>query len=313
MTGHTHRSTSPKGLDFDSFPMRLFDKAKRLGVWDPMDLDFSQDREDWKRLNADEREALLNLTAVFLGGEESVTLDLLPLIMTIAQEGRLEEELFLTSFLWEEAKHVEAFRRFLDEVPDEAVDLSRFYSPSYRRLFDHELPEAMNRLRTDQSPVAQAIASVTYNMIVEGTLAETGYHAYLQALERMDIMPGLRQLILHLNRDESRHIAYGLYLLTRLIEDNGDEVWEAIEARMGELLILSARIIFEIFMRYETLPFGLDIGELMTYAISQFQRRYIKLSKARTPAKPKRLARTWRRALRRVRAQKVRSMRRASA
>jgi ribonucleoside-diphosphate reductase beta chain len=32
--------------------------------------------------------------------------------MVIAQEGRLEEEMFLTSFLWEEAKHVEFFSRF---------------------------------------------------------------------------------------------------------------------------------------------------------------------------------------------------------
>lgn len=35
---------------------------------------------------------------MFQAGEESVTLDLLPLIQVIAGEGRIEEEMFLTSF-----------------------------------------------------------------------------------------------------------------------------------------------------------------------------------------------------------------------
>ena len=276
-----HQSTSSRGLDFDLFPMRLFQKAKKLGTWNPADIDFSKDRQDWLSFTDLEREALLNLTAVFLGGEESVTLDLLPLIMTIAQEGRLEEEMFLTSFLWEEAKHVEAFRRFLDEVAQDHSDLSRFYSPSYHTIFFQELPEAMNRLRTDQSPVAQAIASVTYNMIVEGTLAETGYHAYLTILEEKDLMPGMRQIVAYLNRDESRHIAYGVYLLSRLTAEHGDQVWEAIEARMGQLLVHALDMIQEIFDRYEVFPFGLTIEPFVDYAMNQFQRRFERIAKAR--------------------------------
>jgi ribonucleoside-diphosphate reductase beta chain len=34
--------------------MRLFQKAKKLGIWDPADIDFTQDKEDWK--NATELE-----------------------------------------------------------------------------------------------------------------------------------------------------------------------------------------------------------------------------------------------------------------
>ena len=50
---------------------------------------------------------MLHLTSLFQAGEEAVTLDLLPLIRAIAQEGRIEEEMYLTTFLWEEAKHVD--------------------------------------------------------------------------------------------------------------------------------------------------------------------------------------------------------------
>ncbi len=42
-------------------------------------------------------ETQARLSALFQAGEEAVTLDLLPLIMVIAQEGRPEEEMFLTS------------------------------------------------------------------------------------------------------------------------------------------------------------------------------------------------------------------------
>src|SRR5205807_3327962 len=108
----TFFTTSERGLRHDILPMRLYHKAKRLGVWDSREIDFSQDIQDWQRFTDEEREAIISLTALFQAGEESVTLDLLPLIMVMAREQRLEEEMFLTTFLWEEAKHTEFFRRF---------------------------------------------------------------------------------------------------------------------------------------------------------------------------------------------------------
>ena len=193
MSRTAFRTTSAGGLDLDSLPMRLYQKAKRLGTWDPYELDFGRDREDWARLSDDEQASILQITSLFQAGEEGVTLDLLPLIMVIAEEGRLEEELFLTTFLFEEGKHVEFFRRFLDEVCGAEGDLHGFHTDSYRLIFYEELPEAMGRLRDDRSPEAQIRAAVTYNMIVEGVLAETGYRSYFLALERNRLMPGLRQ------------------------------------------------------------------------------------------------------------------------
>ena len=79
--------------------------------------------------------------------------------MVIASEGRIEEEIYLTTFLWEEAKHTEFFRRFLDEVAQEHSDLHHFHPPSYRKIFYEELPQAMHALLTDQSLQAQADSS----------------------------------------------------------------------------------------------------------------------------------------------------------
>src|SRR5271157_897045 len=210
MTVVAHNYSEPTVLRVDSYPMRLFEKAKRLGVWNPSDFDFSKDREDWEAMSQERREALLQLTAAFLGGEEAVTLDLLPLVLAIAREGRLEEEMFLTTFLFEEAKHMDFFSRWIREVTDGA-DLPKPREASIR-LFDVELPAAMNTLLDDPSPAAIARASVTYNMIVEGVLAETGYANYHQSLAVNELMPGLCAGLVNIKRDESRHIAYGVYL-----------------------------------------------------------------------------------------------------
>jgi ribonucleoside-diphosphate reductase beta chain len=66
--------------------MRRFEKAKRLGVWNPSELDFSRDGVDWKEMSEERRDAIVRLTGRFLGGEEAVTLDLLPLVLAIARE-----------------------------------------------------------------------------------------------------------------------------------------------------------------------------------------------------------------------------------
>jgi ribonucleoside-diphosphate reductase beta chain len=95
ITHDTFITTSSRGLRQDILPMRLYHKAKKLGIWDPQSIDFSQDILDWLHLKDTEKESLLQLTALFQAGEECVTLDLLPLVMIIAQEGRLEEEMFL--------------------------------------------------------------------------------------------------------------------------------------------------------------------------------------------------------------------------
>lgn len=279
MSSRILHTTSAAGLDRDSLPMRLFEKAKRHGIWNPSDLDFARDRADWARLEADQRDVILRLTALFQGGEESVALDLLPLIEAVAAEGRLEEELYLATFLFEEAKHVDLFRRFLDVVAEERGDLTRYHGPAFRALVYEELPAALGRLRSDRGPVAVAEASVTYNMVVEGVLAETGYHGYFAILERNDLLPGMRQGVAQLKRDESRHIAYGVHLLSRLVAAHGDPVWQAIRARFEALLPLALGVVGEIFEPYAPMPFGLVPDDFLAFAMSQFERRLTRLER----------------------------------
>ena len=274
-----------QSLDVGSFPYKLFQKAKRLGTWNPEEIDFTPDRMDWQSFTDLEKEVLLHLTSLFLAGEESVTEDLLPLMMVISGEQRFEEELYLATFLFEEAKHAEFFLLFLDQVADNPGRLGRFHDTAYKTLFYDELPNAMNRLHSDQSPRAQMNASVTYNLIVEGVLAETGYHAYYEMLEKQDLMPGLRKGITLLKQDESRHIAYGVYLLSRIIGSNPD-LWSELQSRMHKLLAIAIQIIENIFDRYEVMPFGLTKERFLNIAMSQFRKRLNALEQAKETGQP---------------------------
>ena len=169
----------------------------------------------------------------------------------------------------------------LDEVCGDPPELERYHRENYRLLFYEELPAAMSALRVDASPAAQARAVVTYTMIVEGVLAETGYYSYFEALEQNDLLPGLRAGVAKLKQDESRHIAYGMYLLARLIAaDPG--LWPGVEARMNELLPLALGVVEESLSPYPEPPFGLAPQAFVEYATSQFARRFARLERART-------------------------------
>jgi ribonucleoside-diphosphate reductase beta chain len=278
--------TISNGLNRDHVMFRLWEKAKRLGIWNPTDIDFTQDKHDWKDATESERDLTLHVTTLFLSGEEAVTLDLLPLIGVITREGKLEEEMYLTSFLWEEAKHVDFFRRYLDEVMTDGGDLSRYHGDSYKTIFYDELPAAMGRLREDDSPLVQAEAAVTYNMVVEGMLAETGYHGWYQILEQNGLMPGMSQGIGFVQKDESRHLRFGIYLLSRLVAEYGDSVWEAVENKMTALLVPAIGIINELFDYQEALfgkvAFDLKRDDFVEYAMVQFQKRMDRIEKARS-------------------------------
>ena len=80
-----YASLGAGGLSQESFPMRLFAKGNAKH-WNPADIDFTQDAEDFAAMTDDERRLITMLAAQFLAGEESVTQDLQPFIAAMAAE-----------------------------------------------------------------------------------------------------------------------------------------------------------------------------------------------------------------------------------
>ncbi len=261
-------------LRHDLQPMADYQKAKRL-MWNPADLDFKTDARDWTTLKPDEQDVLKRLLSMFIAGEEAVAGDLAPLLWALRCSGDLlEEEMFVTTQIYEEALHVEFFHRWFEEVVPHPVDHASYWGPCYRELFYDELPNALEALLTDRSPRAMLRAYLVYHMTVEGMLAETGYQSVFLSAQRRGLMPGLIEGITNIKRDESRHIAYGIYAMQRLLRAN-PELWDYFNETTNRLLEMAMAVIPEALLPYgDDIPLGIRLDEMVEFAADQFSKRY---------------------------------------
>ncbi|RCW43608.1 ribonucleoside-diphosphate reductase beta chain [Halopolyspora algeriensis] len=269
------------GMNWDSLPLRLFTKGNAK-FWNPADIDFSQDAEDWQQLTDDERFSVAALCAQFIAGEEAVTQDIQPFMAAMAAEGRFGDEMYLTQFAFEEAKHTQVFRMWMDAVGLEE-DLHSYIedNPGYRAIFYEALPESLNALHADPSPANQVRASVTYNHVVEGTLALTGYFAWNKICRSRGIMPGMQELVRRIGDDERRHMAWGTFTCRRHVAAD-ERNWEVVQQRMDELLPYAvSQIEWMPEDAPEERPFQLDTEELTAYASDRAGRRLGAISSAR--------------------------------
>ena len=136
MTRTRSGSLAAGGLNWDSLPLKLF-AGGNAKFWDPADIDFSRDREDWASLSDDERDFATRLCAEFIAGEEAVTEDIQPFILAMRAEGRLGDEMYLTQFAFEEAKHTQVFRLWLDAGAEQEL-------PILKEIVGHRNREVYN-------------------------------------------------------------------------------------------------------------------------------------------------------------------------
>lgn len=268
------------GLNWDSFPLRLFAKGN-AHFWDPLSIDFTQDAKDWEGLTSEQQRSATQLCAQFIAGEEAVTEDIQPFMKAMAAEGRLGDEMYLTQFCFEEAKHTQVFRLWMDAV-GLTGDLHPHVAenPSYRQLFYEELPNSMRVLESDPSPANQVRASVTYNHVIEGSLALTGYYAWQKVCTGWDILPGMVELNRLIGNDERRHMAWGTFTCRRHVAAD-DANWDVVQQRMAELMPLALGLINWNNEQFEVQPFGLDPDEFVVYAADRAQRRLGAIESAR--------------------------------
>ncbi|MGW5644927.1 R2-like ligand-binding oxidase [Saccharopolyspora sp. NPDC003752] len=274
-------SLKASGLNWDSLPLRLFNKGNAK-FWNPADIDFSKDAEDWQRLDEAEQRSVAGLCAQFIAGEEAVTQDLQPFVSAMAAEGRFGDEMYLTQFVFEEAKHTQVFRLWLDAIglTDDLHGLVE-ENPGYREIFYRALPESLHALHADPSPENQVRASVTYNHVVEGTLALTGYYAWHKICVSRGILPGMQQVIRRIGDDERRHMAWGTFTCRRHVAAD-ERNWDVVQDQMAKLLPHAiAQVQWKPEDAPEVLPFELDKDELTAYASDRATRRLGAISSAR--------------------------------
>src|SRR4029077_5516846 len=122
-------------------------------------------------------------------------------------------------------RHTVFFQRFFDEVLGvggglhAALDaVTPQATEGFRRIFDHQLRDAMDRVRLDPSDSRAWVEGVvTYHLVIEGYLAITGQRSLLRTLRNVGLMPGFRAGFTAGARDESRHIGFGVLALRRRV------------------------------------------------------------------------------------------------
>lgn len=136
----------------------LYRKAKQLH-WDPAAIDLRADRAQWQDIRRDYAaeqfpEQILRLTSLFYEGEESVTKTLAPFCSAVSRLGLgIDKELFLTTQLYEEAKHFEFFARYFAEVFEEDGAITQqFMTPAPQAVLVSDLEEVTERLRREDDP-----------------------------------------------------------------------------------------------------------------------------------------------------------------
>ena len=195
--------------------------------WSTEDFDFTEDARQWADpdlISDEERQFMLFGFSQFFLGEERVTVELLPFALGAPSH---EAQVFLTTQISDEAKHMVFFDRFYREVLGmKAADIGAMLdtqrvnvNKDWETLFDGILHDCAERLRKDPTDFAALVRGITvYMVVIEGTLALTGARFIIRSLKERNWLPGFTAGFTAVNRDESRHVGFGIKFLADAIK-----------------------------------------------------------------------------------------------
>jgi ribonucleoside-diphosphate reductase beta chain len=194
--------------------------------WRASELDFTVDREQWVTTPRDSQIHTTWSLGSFYIGEERVTADLVPFVGA-APSG--EVEAFLSTQLVDEARHAVFFDRFGSEVMvlgagdlrGRLKELEEMMLDPWHQLFDEDLRGIAKRIAERPHDLDLFVEGITtYHMVIEGVLAMTGQHFILEYMEEHGLFPGFQKGFSLVERDEHRHIAFGVRFLKDMIEQD---------------------------------------------------------------------------------------------
>src|SRR6188472_1616038 len=182
--------------------------------WSPFDIDLTADIEQWRGMGEDERGLIFFVLSSLMVAEERITTKFSGLVGAYGSE---EEATFLSTQQVDEARHMQFYARFRDEVVADPAAIGAHVekareqiSPAFRQVFDVALVEAHERLVADPADAEAKVRFVTlYHQILEGALGLTSFNFVSGYLEREDLLPGFLAGYSKIHHDEQRHIGYG--------------------------------------------------------------------------------------------------------
>jgi ribonucleoside-diphosphate reductase beta chain len=192
--------------------------------WSPFAIDLSADQGQWGDLGEEDRGLVFWVLSSLMVAEERITTKFSGLVGAYGSE---EEATFLATQQVDEARHMQFYARFQDEVIADPAAIAAHVerareqvSPAFRTIFDGALVEAHRQLAANPEDAAAKVRFVTlYHQILEGTLGLTTFNFLTGYLEREGLLPGFVDGYSRIHHDEQRHIAFGTWYLRQAVAD----------------------------------------------------------------------------------------------
>jgi ribonucleoside-diphosphate reductase beta chain len=208
--------------------------------WSPFAIDLTSDRDQWRALAEAQRALIYYVLSSLMVAEERITTKFTGLV---AAHGSEEEATFLATQQVDEARHMQFYARFQDEVvasPEAiAAHVTRArekVSDAFRHVFDVALVEAHDELLAAPADLAAKVRFVTiYHQVLEATLGLTSFKFVTDYLNRERLLPGFVAGYSKIDDDETRHIAYGVWFLRETVRDHPDQA-DVVRETLRDLL-----------------------------------------------------------------------------
>ena len=186
--------------------------------WNPFTIDLEADRAQWLGMSSDDQALIYWVLASLMVAEERITTKFSGLV---GAHGSEEEATFLSTQQVDEARHMQFYARFQDEVVASPALVASHVerardevSDAFRQIFDVELVAAHQRLVTEPGSIDAKVRFVTlYHLILESTLGLTTYKFVTDFLGRESLLAGFAEGYSLIHHDETRHIGYGVWFL----------------------------------------------------------------------------------------------------
>jgi ribonucleoside-diphosphate reductase beta chain len=208
--------------------------------WSPFDVDLSTDEEQWPAIEPGVKEIIHFALSSLMVAEERITTKFTGLV---AAHGSEEEATFLSTQQVDEARHMQFYARFRDEVIAEPQAIAAHVekaresvSDSFRHIFDEALVEAHEELVANPGDLAVKVRFVTlYHLVLESTLGLTSFKFITDYLSAEGLLPGFVEGYSKIHHDETRHIGYGMWFLREAVRER-PELADAVRETLRELL-----------------------------------------------------------------------------
>jgi len=205
-----------------SFWPNFFSRIVARLQWNPAAIDLTHDARTWQEIPAERRGRLMTILAGFCVGEEAVAEQLTP-FADAARNATLPSQESLMAWVFflqrrDEQRHARLFDRIGAEVlglpgatAADRRDAARDHVPAaFLELFEERLPAMAAELAAGRTGLGEGVS--LYHMLLEGVVFDAGQHALLDDLAD-GALPGVREGVDRVERDERWHVGFGLRCL----------------------------------------------------------------------------------------------------